>query len=234
VFGADQGLEGHQEIFVEGETRGAFVDFSVLRISRVLAAYAERLRELRRSKGLRGIVIFKNEGPAAGASQTHAHSQLFGLSFIPDRWKEIDARRKKAEKTHGKAAHTIALAEALPSNIIFQDAHVVAFAPQSARFPYEVRILTKRNIDNVTQANEAEVHSLAKALYALLPFVRAHKFSYNFFFHDVFADTHEQFEMRFVPRANVWGGFELDAGVAINPVPAEVAAQEYRLTRPKK
>ena len=38
----------------------------------------------------------------------------------------------------------------------------------------------------------------------------------------------EHFEIRFTPRSNVWGGFELDTGISVNPVPAEFAAEEYK------
>jgi len=112
---------------------------------------------------------------------------------------------------------------------IFSDPHAIAYANPTPRFPYEVVITTRRKIDNLTKATLKEIASLAKALHACLRFVRKRKLSFNYFFHDVFANPREHFEIRFVPRGvNVWGGFELDAGVAVNPVLPEQAAEEYR------
>ncbi|MEK7116091.1 MAG: hypothetical protein AAB879_01715 [Patescibacteria group bacterium] len=219
VFDDVHGVRGHQEILVEGKKT---------QIENVLRAYAARAAALRKMKLIKGLVVFKNEGSTAGASQTHAHSQIFGLSFIPDRWKEIHRRRCIAERRHGMTSHALAITEASSARTIYADRHVTAFAHPAARFPYEVRILTRRKIDNITQATPAEITSLAKALHVCLGFVRKRKFTYNFFFHDVFADTHEHFEIRFVPRTTIWGGFELDTGIAVNPITAEHAAEEYR------
>ena len=64
-----------------------------------------------------------------------------------------------------------------------------------------------------------------------MPLIRKRGLSYNFYFHDIFADKNEIFEIRFAPRSNVWAGFELDSGLIVNPVPAEAAAREYREAR---
>jgi len=77
-------------------------------------------------------------------------------------------------------------------------------------------------------ATPSELKSLAKAVHALLPFMRAKKFSYNFYFHDAVGQTDECFEIRFSPRVNVFGGFELDTDIVVNPVTAEEAAAAYR------
>lgn len=227
VFQAGKGVKGYQEILVEGAKIGAFANYSVKQIENVLHAYVERSKAIRKMKNLKSLVVFKNEGPAAGASQPHAHSQIFGLSFVPARWEEINQHRITTEKRRRQTSHALAIAEASSPRTVYADRFVTAFAHPAARFAYEVRILTRRKIDNITQAKPSEIVSLAKALHALLPFVRSRKLAYNFFFHDVFADTHEHFEMRFVPRMGIWGGFELDAGIAVNPVPAEAAAAEY-------
>ncbi len=228
VFSPNAGVRGYQEILVEGTMQRPFVQFSVTQITNVLRAYVDRSNAVRRMKWLKAMIVFKNEGPAAGASQMHAHSQLFGLSFVPERWKDINRRRWLAERRHGITSHALAISEASSPRTVYSDRHVTAYAHPAARFPYEVRILTRRKIDNVTQTTSAELTSLARALQTCLAFVRLRAFAYNFFFHDVFADTHEHFELRFVPRVNVWGGFELDAGIAVNPVTAEQAAEEYR------
>lgn len=218
TFQAKKGVRGYQEILVEGKKNLPFVTFSAERIEAVLKAYVKRAKAIRRIKGIQMLTVFKNEGAAAGASQTHAHSQLFGLSFVPKRVRSQKSKSLKVESTLE----------------IYSDPHVIAFANPSGRFSHEVKIVTRRRIDDLMQTRPAEIRSLAKAIHALLPFVRSRKLSFNYYFHDVFANPRERFEIRFAPRENVWAGFELDTGVTINPVPAEQAAKDYLSAAKKK
>ncbi len=217
VFVRGKGVSGYQELLVEGMRVRSFATFSVVQIAQVLRAYAARAKAIRRMRGMKSLIIFKNEGREAGASQPHPHSQIFALAFVPKRY---GSQKSKVYKVKSRLSSHL---------IIFSDRYAVAYANPTPRFPYEARIMTRRRIDNLTKATSKEVTSLAKALHACLAFVRKRKFAYNFYFHDVFANAQEHFEIRFTPRGvNVWGGFELDAGIAVNPVTPEQAAEEYR------
>lgn len=222
VFHKDRELKGRQEILVEGEECVRFADFSAMQMAAVLDAMTERAKVLRSDPELKYLVMFKNEGREAGASLTHAHSQIFGLSFVPDRLKRMQANRRKMADLHATMVR-----EATKERVVFKDNNVLAFADPYSRFAYGVRLVTRRRHDNITQTSSAERKSLAKALWALMPLIRKRGFAYNFYFHDVFADKDEFFEIRFAPRANTWAGFELDAGIVVNPVTAEDAAAEY-------
>ncbi len=223
VFHEDRELVGHQEILVEGGRLQPFSAFSVAQMEAVLKAMAERSKILRRNPKLKYMVVFKNEGREAGASQIHPHSQIFGVSFVPQRLKQLQARRRRQ-----KNAFTKLLKEATAERIIYADKLVLAYADPVSRFGYGVRILLRRRIDNITQAKPAELLSIAKALHSFMPLIRKRGLAYNFYFHDIFADKNEIFEIRFAPRPNIWGGFEMDSGINVNPVPAEDAAREYR------
>ena len=93
--------------------------------------------------------------------------------------------------------------EATKERVIYEDRLVVVFADPASRFSYGVRILTKRALDNISRTTPAERRSLAKALFHLMPLIRAKEWSYNFYFHDVFDQTDELFEIRFAPRASI-------------------------------
>lgn len=228
IFHPRREVLGRQEIIVEGRRIMRFWDCGVQRITSLLNAFSKRFSVLRRDKMIKYIQAFKNEGVEAGASQPHPHSQIFALSFVPERLRDEARRRRSALKRLRMTSHAHALSLAVADRIIYSDKLVVAFANPSGRFAYEVRILPRRRIDNLTETTPAERRSLAKALYSLLPLMKKRKLSYNFFFHDVLDERDEHFEIRFIPRAQVPGGFELDAGVYVNPVSAEVAAGEYR------
>ena len=49
----------------------------------VLEAYAARLRHWRDDGRFRYGLVFKNQGPRAGASLAHLHSQLVALPAVP-------------------------------------------------------------------------------------------------------------------------------------------------------
>ena len=49
----------------------------------VLWAYRDRMEDLKKDKRFQYILIFKNEGPAAGATLEHTHSQLIALPIVP-------------------------------------------------------------------------------------------------------------------------------------------------------
>lgn len=228
IFQPKGEVTGRQELIVEGAKTVRFCDSSPARIAALLDAFAERFRVLRRDRSIRYIQAFKNEGQAAGASQPHPHSQIFALSFVPERLRDEAKRRRAAMKRLGTTAHAHALRLATPERTVYADRFVIAFANPTARLAYEIRIVPRRAIDNITKTTGHERQSLAAAIHALLPLMKARDVAYNFFFHDVLDERDEHFEIRFAPRANIWGGFELDAGVFVNPVPAEVAAAEYR------
>lgn len=231
VFHEDRELVGSQEILVEGAKIQSFSLFTVQQIRAVIDGMAERNRVMRGDPKIRYIVTFKNDGPSGGASQPHPHSQIFGLHFVPARIRHIAAQRHLAVKKHRLGAHALAMREATPARTVFADAHAVAYADPTSRYQYGVRISLRRNVDNITKTRSAERLSLARAIHALLPFVRSKGYAYNFFFHDVVGESDECFEIRFSPRVNIWGGFELDSGIVVNPVPAECAAEEYRAAK---
>jgi UDPglucose--hexose-1-phosphate uridylyltransferase len=226
VFHHKKGLVGRQEILAEGMAKQSFTKFSEAGIATAVEAWAKRMGEFRKDPLIQYIQFLKNEGHEAGASQPHPHSQLFGLHFVPERIRLMEKARKKMGSLEQVHAHI--LREATPARTIYQDSKVIAFANPTARFPYEVRILTRRAIDHLSAASPAELKSVANALFALFPLVRKSGWSFNLFCHDVTGDMNEPFEMRFAPRMSYWGGFELDAGIIVNPVPAECAAEEYR------
>jgi UDPglucose--hexose-1-phosphate uridylyltransferase len=229
VFGPQSPLGGHQEILVEGLANRKFSEFSVGQKAKVLDAMAGRVRDLRQYQShFKYIVTFKNEGHEAGASQAHAHSQIFSLPFVPDRLRRMFANRRRMAAKVRVSVHALALSEARPDRVIWKDVRVIAFADPFTPFAYGVRIMLRRNFDNITQATAAERRSLAQALHALMPLIRKKKWAYNFHFHDVIADRHEPFDIRFFPRINILAGFEFDAGIYINPVSPEQAAEEYR------
>ncbi|MFA4954322.1 MAG: hypothetical protein WC641_03355 [Patescibacteria group bacterium] len=227
VFNGAGYLYGRQEILVEGSRSLPFWDFSAEQMAVCLEAIAARIKSLRRDGKIKYSVAFKNEGERAGASQPHPHTQLYGMSFVPDRIKLALKNRRRALGVANPKGNYL-LKEAAPELIVYRDKFVTAFAPPISRFGHEICLTTNRRLDSITDATPHELKALAKGLKSLMPFMKKRKLAFNFFTHDIPGRRDECFELRFTPRRNIFGGYELDNGVFINPVSAEQAAREYR------
>jgi UDPglucose--hexose-1-phosphate uridylyltransferase len=76
-------------------TRNASADLPAKRVEDVLWAYRDRILDLKKDLRLRYILIFKNQGAAAGATLEHSHSQLIALPVVPTSvLEEIDGCRQ--------------------------------------------------------------------------------------------------------------------------------------------
>ena len=54
----------------------------------MLWAFRDRVNDLKNDKRLRYVLLFKNQGEAAGATLEHTHSQLIALPVVPKRVQE--------------------------------------------------------------------------------------------------------------------------------------------------
>ena len=114
------------------------------------------------------------------------------------------------------------------SRLVFEDAQVMAFTPYASMHNYELWILPKRHLDNVTLLNDAERFSWAKILKRVLRKIAALGLPYNFYFHQVIHDEDQHLYMKITPRGSIWAGVEIGSGLIINPISPEDAAKYYR------
>ena len=221
---------GTQEVVIDTPDHALELeDLSVESISELLRAYAIRTEELSKDNNIEYIIIFKNNGGRAGASIKHAHSQIFATKFLPPHL--IDkSQRQQAYKLHnGTCVYCdVVKKEAKGSRLVYQDKNVIAFCPWASIYNYEVWILPKRHIDNITQLTKPERLSWAKILKRILKKIGKLGLPYNFYFHQVINDEDQHLYMKIVPRGSVWAGIEIGSGLVINPIPPEVAAPYYK------
>lgn len=75
---------GVQDVVIETPDHTLQLEnLSISHIAKILEAYASRTQELSKDKKIEYILIFKNNGGRAGATITHAHSQIFATHFLP-------------------------------------------------------------------------------------------------------------------------------------------------------
>ena len=95
LFDSMAGVGAHEVVIETRDHRKTLADQSVDQIESVLRAWQERMADLSRDGRLKSLIAFKNQGVSAGATVSHAHSQLIALPFVPDTLEtELQAARR--------------------------------------------------------------------------------------------------------------------------------------------
>ena len=221
---------GVQEVVVETAEHGTHLEeMSDEHVAKLLSVYAARTEAISEIKKIEYILIFKNAGGPAGASIQHAHSQIFATRFLPPHLLDKSQKVQAYKLRTGHCVYCdVIVKERKSPRLVFEDDHVVAFTPYASMHNYELWILPKRHLDNVTLLTDAERLSWAKILKHALQKIAALGLPYNFYFHQVIHDEDQHLYMKITPRGSIWAGVEIGSGLIINPVSPEDAAEYYR------
>jgi UDPglucose--hexose-1-phosphate uridylyltransferase len=202
----------------------------------VIQAWRERMIDLLRDTRFQYVLVFKNHGPAAGASLQHAHSQIIALPVTPGR---IEMELSGTERYYGYRGRCIycdMLQQELSDarRLVAQNADFVAFTPFASRFPFEVSILPRRHEAFFQAVTPELTKSLAEILIDVL---RRYKLAlkdppYNYVLHTAppgFEHPERyHWQVEVLPKLTEVAGFEWGSGFFINPMPPEEAAQALR------
>lgn len=221
---------GVQEVVVDtaGHGRG-LGDFSEEEIADLLTMYARRSAALAKIPKINYILCFKNQGAAAGASLTHAHSQIFATTATPPDLRTETRLAKHYRKHHGHCPYCDIIKKEIRSpRLIFADHQAAAFTPYASEYHYEAWVFARKHVDNIALASTAQIKSMAKALKIITGKLRLIDLPFNYFLHNVISDNSQHLYIKIQPRDSVWAGVELGSGLVINSVPPEMAAKFYR------
>jgi UDPglucose--hexose-1-phosphate uridylyltransferase len=238
---------GAHEVIVETPEHGKdLVDLPEDHVAKVMWTYCQRIVDLSGDDRFKYVLIFKNQGRAAGASLQHAHSQLIATPITPKRVKEelVGAQEYYNYKRRCIFCDYIKQeTRVFGERLVAETAHFVALSPFAARFPFEMWLLPKRHAIDFTFIEDDEVADLAMVLKLVLSKLRAtlHDPPFNYVLHmapfrrprggywtTIEEDYHWHIEL--MPRLTRVAGFEWGSGFYINPTPPEAAAQILRDT----
>jgi UDPglucose--hexose-1-phosphate uridylyltransferase len=208
-------------------------------IERVLSAYRDRMLDLKQDRRLRHILIFKNQGAAAGATLEHTHSQLIALPIVPDFVREEieGARRHFAEKERCVFCDIVRQELGDRRRVVAENADIVALAPYAPRFAFETWLLPRRHGARFEEAPRHEYESLARMLRSVLQRMdRAlERPPYNLIVHtSPFSEETGDFyhwHVEIMPKLTRVAGFEWGTGFYLNPTSPEEAAQVLRAAK---
>ena len=200
----------------------------------VIHAYIDRLRELSAKSYVKYVSIFRNYGQQAGASLSHAHSQIIATPMLPPMVQEELCASREFYKEHGKCVFCdIIKQESNGPRLIYKDAESVIFAPYASISPMEFWIMPKKHAANILSLSDPEVTALAKTLKASLKALKdlVNDPPYNYGFHIAVNGDAEDFyhwHLEVYPKLSIWAGFEISTGTYINTVTPETAAESLR------
>lgn len=221
---------GQQEVVVETpDHKKELEDLSVEHITKIFDVYAARTEEISKDKKINYIIIFKNYGGAAGASLQHAHSQIFATEFVPPHIKDKSKRVWEYKQETGRCVYCdVIKKESNGPRWVIEDKNMVVFCPWAPMHNYEIWIMPKRHVDNVTDLNSAERKSYATMLKKILKKINRLGLPYNYYFHQVVTDQDQHLYLKIKPRGSVWASVEIGSGLIINPISPEESARFFK------
>lgn len=228
---------GHHEVLIESPNHNEHPgDASISQLVHVVNGYIDRLKALSSKPYVKYVSIFRNHGLEAGASLSHAHSQIIAMPAMPT----IPSDELKASKEFYKTYETCVFCDILKkeksgSRFIWENESFVAFAPWAGVHPFEFWLLPKKHQATLLSLQPKEVEDLAKALKTCLGGLKSllNDPPYNFGFHIAPNEEARKFyhwHLEVYPKLSIWAGFEKSTGVYINVVPPEDAAQNLKHT----
>jgi len=261
TFGLQQTIDGYgrHEVMIDHPQHGIAVhEMREDHLRLLFAAYQERMEQLYKSNPrLRYVLVFKNFGPAAGASIAHTHSQIIATPVVPDNVQlEVENSRTYFEKNHRCIFCTL-IDEALTFEatlydresgeirrkidvgqfVIERSRKFIAIKPFASRFEWEVHILPLSHQSDFLAAPAEDFADLARVMRRTMARLDAvlGGAQYNYFLHSVphapaFGDCGPSYHwhIEICPRTSIPTGFELGSGLFVNTVSPEMAAAKLR------
>jgi UDPglucose--hexose-1-phosphate uridylyltransferase len=222
---------GAHEVIVESPNHDEHPGVARIdQLTLVVDACLDRLKALSALPYVRYVSIFRNHGIEAGASLSHAHSQIIATPFIPQTLREeLKASEKFWKDTHECAFCSIMKKEKKSPRFIWQNDSFCVFAPWASVNPLEFWVLPRKHQASPSEMRRKQKQDLAKTLRVCLGGLKnlVNDPPYNYGFHiapSAEADEFYHWHIEVYPKLAIWAGFEKSTGIYINTVPPEDAA----------
>lgn len=228
---------GHHEVIVESPNHDEGpAEAELPQLELLIHAYMDRLQALSQKPYVKYVSIFRNYGQQAGASLSHAHSQIIATPMIPTIiQEELKASKTNHTKHDGCIFCDIIEQEAKSPRLVFDSEDFVVFAPYASINPMEFWIAPKKHAVNILNLSDKETSAFAKTLKASLKALKdlVNDPPYNYGLHlalDKEAEGYYHWHLEVYPKLSIWAGFEINTGMYINTIPPETAAESLRKT----
>jgi len=165
-FGFASTAYGRCEVVVfSSDHEGSLGQMPLTRVRNVITAWMDRTRDLYQLPGVVQVFPFENRGEEIGVTLHHPHGQIYSYPFVTPRTKVL----MEAVHSHkGNFFEDLLAFEAAGERVLIDSEHFLAFVPYAARWPLEIHMLPKRNIQDLSQLSEQEADDLAVQYQRLL------------------------------------------------------------------
>jgi UDPglucose--hexose-1-phosphate uridylyltransferase len=222
---------GIQEVVLNTpEHMTEFSELPVAQIIEIFTAYKSRLIEIKRIKGIRYVLIFKNDGQTAGASVAHAHCQIYGLPLIPPKIEVESGSLNHTWDRHQSCAYCdiIKWETKQKVRVLAEDKNFIAICPYASEHAFEAWLLPRKHGSFLSAFSASELNSLAIIIKKVTSHLDSANISFNYFLQESLPNQNHHFVLKVEPRTTKWAGAELGTGVIINPVTPEYATLWYK------
>ncbi|MBS1234721.1 MAG: galactose-phosphate uridyl transferase, class [Nitrospirae bacterium] len=261
AFGLQQTIEGYgrHEVVIDHSSHGIRIhEMSQEHLALLFSIYRSRMEQLYHSDNrLKYVLVFKNFGPAAGASIAHTHSQIIAMPVVPDNV-QAEVRNTAA---YYQASHQCIFCSLIDEALTFEvtiydrgsgeirrkinvgqfvierSEKFIAIKPFASRYAWEVHILPLLHQADFLAAGTDDFVDLAAIFKRTMARLNAvlGGVQYNFFIHSIphgaeYEDNAPAFHwhIEICPRTTIPSGFELGSGLFVNTICPEDAAGRLR------
>lgn len=202
----------------------------------VVGAWRRCHGELLASPGSEAVFLFRNRGLKAGASLRHPHSQAVATHFVPPPLETRERRMKTLYDRSGRCALCETLEFELKDRTrVFMEAeNFVGLVPFAATCPFEFLIVPRRHAACFSAVTEQEAGALTSFLREALRrlYDAAGNPPYNLALETASRGERDSpcqhWHIRIAPDITTPNGFDLAAGMPVNPHLPEADAEALR------
>jgi UDPglucose--hexose-1-phosphate uridylyltransferase len=110
------------------------------------------------------VYCFENRGEEIGVTLHHPHGQIYAFPFVAPKLARMVAQARSYEGGGNLFDDMVAAEVGFGARVVAQNEHWVAFVPEAARWPYEVRIFPLARVPDLPSLG-AEARSAFGPLY---------------------------------------------------------------------
>ena len=260
-FGLQHVIDGYgrHEVVIDHDNHSIHMDtMSQQHLHELFKMFKNRMRLLYESDArIKYVLIFKNFGPAAGASIAHTHSQIVAMPVVPENVaNELQHSHAYFQKfSQNIFSHLVDEALTFEFTIYNRESgevrrkinagqyvieksnRFIAIKPFASRFEWEVQIFPLFPQADFMECGDEDLEDFALLLKRTM--LRLNKViggaQYNYFLHSIpHGDEYKkhtdsyQWHLEICPRTSIPTGFELGSGLFVNSVSPENAAKQLR------
>jgi len=225
--------KGRHEVIIFKDHKRTLSEFSPAELADVFKIYQERYISMLNYGSMEYILIFHNQGPKAGATMQHPHSQIISIPILPPDIKRSIMGSERFFRENNQKVYDVMIDWEIKEKkrIIYADDDFIAFCPFVSKVPYEIRIFPKKGHAHFEQTPEEILPCLGKAMHAVFAKMdkALNKPDYNFFIHTApleagHAHDFYTWHIEILPQLTILGGFDLGSGIDVNTVDPDEAA----------